>query len=106
MISDFTKERPRLQKAMSCREVRMWHWQRVMNYRATARKHMAQIDLMEKEGKGQKAIRNVASLARQANGRADFHLKCVQAMNDIPSLLGTTAEYDCARFEGNVASPY
>lgn len=95
--------RPKPKAAMSCRDVRMWHWHKVVSFRAKGRKHEARVEELKAQGVVATALRHDTSQARQAHGRADFHLKCVQAMNDIPSLQGSTAEQDYARFEKYVA---
>ena len=77
---------------MTAKELRMWHWQRAMNARKKANTYR------NKEG------RHSASLCRQNDGRADFHIKCVQVLNEF--LPNTTAEQDWALIENfaNVAS--
>jgi hypothetical protein len=58
------------------RAVRLWHWRKAMSSRRTANST------------------SIRWLVNQANVNADFHIKCVQALNDCPGCVGTTAEQD------------
>lgn len=71
---------------MTLRELREWHWMRAMAARKAARKYEAQ-----------PPSRYATNQANMNNGRANFHIRCVQALNDVPELQNTTAEQDCAR---------
>lgn len=104
MIRDYKKQQPTKHKPISVREVRMWHWQRVLNYQAVARKHYAAATALEAEGKSAKAVRNLHSLGKQSDNRADFHLRAVYALNEVPSLQGTTAEEDYGVYGRYVAN--
>jgi hypothetical protein len=74
---------------MTLRELRVWHWERAVGYRKAANKYDRD---HEKHGS-----KYAQQQAKANHGRANFHIKAVQAMNDIPELQGSTAEQDCAR---------
>lgn len=76
------------------RELRMWHWSQAMHARARERQHAVAAERWEAAHPGKRC----SSSRRQskANGKvADFHIKCVQALNDVKELHDTTAEKDC-----------
>lgn len=80
-------------KIRTPRDVRKWHWLKVLQFRARAQRH---------EGYAAEAIvpsaaANARRQARAYHRRANEHLSAVQALNDVPELQGSTAEQDCAR---------
>jgi hypothetical protein len=72
---------------MTLTELRIWHWERVESHRASQRKY----EQLLKSGDPAKFYneRKVADHNRYAN----FHIKCVQALNDV---LATTVHQDIA----------
>ncbi len=62
---------------MTLRKLRVWHWEQCLKYRKASQ---------DKSISTSKFLRY--------NKRANFHIGCVQSMNDIPELIGTTAEQD------------
>lgn len=68
-------------KFYSPRRVRMWHWTQCLRNRKIAYNHR---------------MLNREVQAIHYDKIADRHISCVQQMNDLPGLLYTTAEFDCA----------
>lgn len=64
---------------LTLRELRLWHWRRAMSSRKAADKYRGQDS------------RFAMSQTKQNDARADFHIKAVQALNDV---VPGTAEYD------------
>lgn len=62
---------------MTLRQLRIWHWMTVLERRK-----------LEFASKGVTKVKH--------NRIANFHLSAVQALNDVPELIGTTAEHDAA----------
>jgi hypothetical protein len=73
---------------MTPRELRLWHWHKVIWHRAKANA------IREKAGAWYRAK------VKQYDCIADFHIKAVQILNDHPALLETTAEEDAATIPG------
>lgn len=67
---------------MTLKELRIWHWKKVLS----ARKRADQKRTISKTPTG-----HYASEAIQADRLANFHLGCVQALNDV---LPGTAQQD------------
>lgn len=75
------------------RGLRLWHWRKVLSYRAVAQRHeAAQRDWDAKHGPKHKSTYN-ATKARNAHRDANRHLGAVQALNDCFP-MGDTAEED------------
>ena len=74
----------------TAREVRLWHWRKVMTHRGNAKMFQAQMEAWEIEHAPLKA-RHSRSKMNQQNGIADWHLNAVQALNEFVS---GTAEQD------------
>lgn len=80
---------------MTLRELRLWHWRKVLAYRAAALTEEAAAATWEAEHVGY-ACRYRRNRARNAHKRANWHLGAVQVLNDhFP--LGDTAEQDAAK---------
>lgn len=79
------------------KELRVWHWNKVLSFRAKAREIQVAVDKWEVEH-APLINRYGRSKMNQANGQADWHLSAVQALNEF--LPHTTAEDDAAH------SPY
>lgn len=83
---------------MTLKELRMWHWKTLVRLRAQQNKHeqIAANWLVadKKLGYNNKAI-SARSLKTASNyqKQANFHMKAVQALNDV---VPGTAEEDCA----------
>ena len=77
------------------RDVRLWHWRRVITCRARAHNFEALADLWEKQNPG-KVSRYRRTQARAAHKEANNHLGAVQALN-VCFPLGDYAEQDAAR---------
>lgn len=75
------------------RSLRLWHWRKVLSFRAIALRHEAYADDWERRNPG-KACRYSRTKARNAHKTANRHLGAVQALNDVVS---GTAEQDAAR---------
>lgn len=78
------------------RELRMWHWYKVTSNRAQERNHEARATAY-RASNGDPNIAN--ALAKREDRKAafykktaDFHIKAVQALNDV---VPGTAEGDC-----------
>lgn len=74
------------------REVRLWHWRKVLSYREVAQRHDTYADQWEREHPG-KVCRFNRTKARNAHREANRHLGAVQALNDCFP-MGDTAEQD------------
>ena len=74
----------------SPREVRLWHWRKVLGFRKVAREFEEDAKSWEAVNPGKKA-RYFSSKARQNHGKADWHLSAVQSLNEVVS---GTAEQD------------
>lgn len=61
---------------MTTRRLRMWHWDTAVYARSIAEKYCNQTE----------------------HAKADFHIKAVQALNDCPDCIATTAEQDLEAF--------
>lgn len=72
---------------MTLTELRVWHWRRAMASRQRA-------DSFEKHLEKKPDSRWCASQMRAAHRKANFHLRAVQALNDVPELRNSTAEQD------------
>lgn len=73
------------------RRLRMWHWRIVLRARANEQRHRAAAEKWERQHG-----RRCGSSRHQERANynlANFHLKAVQALNDV--LTDTTAETDC-----------
>lgn len=64
------------------RDLRLWHWRQVLLFRDTARR-LADDD-----------CNNILDYVGMYDKRADFHIECVQMLNDAPGCHLTTAEHD------------
>lgn len=73
---------------MTLRELRMWHWRRLLVCRAGERKHEAELASDQSRNRSYHEQR-----LRYARQNADFHLKAVQALNMV---CQGTAEQDCS----------
>ena len=63
------------------RDVRLWHWRKVLNFRGVAARHEAYADQWEAAHPGKKC-RHARCQARNATREANRHLGAVQALND------------------------
>lgn len=70
---------------MTLTELRIWHWGRVESFRRSQRRYEHRLET------GQQAKFYDARLAAAHNRNANFHIKCVQALNDV---LDTTVFQD------------
>lgn len=80
---------------MNLKELRMWHWRQVLDYRRAARE-------IEKSADQQTHVHRRDSkleVAAAHNKLANFHIGCVQVLNDY---LPGTAEQDCAEIPPTV----
>lgn len=77
------------------RSLRLWHWRKVLSFRAVALRHEAHSDDWEKKHAPHKN-RYGRTKARDAHRNANRHLAAVQALNDCFP-VGDTAEQDAAR---------
>lgn len=77
------------------RSLRLWHWRKVLSFRAVAVRHEAAADEWERLYPG-KVNRHNRTMARNAHKNANRHLGAVQALNDCFP-VGDTAEQDAAR---------
>lgn len=75
---------------MTLRALRLWHWRKVLSYRAVAARHAAYADDWERRHPG-KVCRYSRGKERQMNQRANWHLGPVQVLNDV---VTGTAEQD------------
>jgi hypothetical protein len=73
---------------MTLKELRMWHWKKVLSKRASAGFH----ETMYKTSPAGVAFHK--HRARQDCASANFHINAVQTLNDL--LPETTAEEDCS----------
>lgn len=77
----------------TAREVRLWHWRKVMTHRQNAKKFSELLAAWEAEHAPLKCP-HYRSKMNQQNGIADWHLNAVVALNEFVS---GTAEEDEAR---------
>lgn len=68
-------------QAMTTRMLRLWHWRRCVSARESAG-----------------AWPGDCSTSKRNHKLADFHISAVQALNDCPDCIATTAEHDDAIF--------
>lgn len=78
---------------MDLRQLRLWHWNKVVSYRDLAMRHDAYAAELEKVSTLPALDRYNRSRARNAHKRANWHLGAVQALNDV---VTGTAERDAA----------
>lgn len=75
----------------SLRLLRLWHWRKVEGNRGNARSYEKEAERQRAAHPGSPVAGNHATkLAKRAHGKADFHLKAVQLLNDVVS--GTAEE--------------
>jgi hypothetical protein len=80
---------------VTLRELRLWHWRKVMTHRANERRYEADAERWEAKWPGKKCSHS-RRMARANKSKADWHLNAVIALNDhFP--VGDTAEHDAAR---------
>jgi hypothetical protein len=79
---------------ITLRELRMWHWRKVLSARAVADRHREKA-----AGWPRPECRWARHMMKQHDRNADFHLSCVVALNDVVS---GTAEQDCKDDPGRV----
>lgn len=82
-------------KVVTIRDLRMWHWRKVVTHRSNAErfeKHSRECLAAGTHKKNE--LRHPDRQARINHRIANFHLKAVQALNDVPELRSTTAEQD------------
>ena len=77
---------------VTLREVRLWHWKKVISARKTAEKFDRDAEEWEKRYLGKRSTYS-RRMAVQNHSRANWHLKAVQVLNDLFP-LGDTAERD------------
>lgn len=70
------------------RKLRMWHWRMALSARRNQEKHEQAAELPRNPNKTYNATR-----ARYHKRIADFHIRAVQALNDV---VDGTAERDCS----------
>lgn len=87
---------------MNARELRVWHWRKVVMARAKERYHEQAAELWECAHPGRRASFD-RNRATAAHGIANWHLSAVQVLNDHPDCAGTTAEQDAPRMPDRVA---
>lgn len=80
---------------MNLRSLRLWHWRKVVSFRARATGADANADAWERKHRGHRCA-HFRNMARDANRNANFHLGAVQALNDHFA-PGDTAEADMQR---------
>lgn len=82
------------------RELRLWHWNKVLSYRERARKFEKDVEDWEKVHVGF-VCRHSRIQAKNAHREANRHLGAVQALNDCFP-VGDTVEGDASRAKGGL----
>lgn len=77
------------------RQLRLWHWKKALQNRASQGRHETYADEFEKAHPG-KVNRYNRGIARTHARNANFHLGAVQSLNDLFP-MGDTAEQDAAK---------
>lgn len=75
---------------MTLRALRLWHWRKVLSYRATATAAEQRVESWENTNRG-KVNRWARNRAKAAHQKANWHLGAVQVLNDV---VDGTAEQD------------
>lgn len=79
---------------MTTRELRLWHWRKVSYWRTVEREHAERAKAWESRNPELGRCRYSRCKEQNAKTNALFHLGAVQALNDCPDCLATTAEQD------------
>lgn len=90
---------------MTLRELRMWHWRKLLKHRKTENTYRVRASVAAVDRPGGLYDRKYTRLANTAKKEADFHLSAVQALNDAvwATCQGyPTAEQDCAEWDNDV----
>lgn len=77
---------------MTTRELRLWHFRKVLAYLATANDYAR--DAQQWEATHKAKCRYSRTMEKNNNRTADFHMAAVEALNACPDCQDTTAFQD------------